>query len=195
MIEINLLPEEFRIAEKVEKKEVPLLKIGIGVAVMLAIVTVSFYFDYIGSSKKMKKVNATWLEVQPQSQILNNLKQEVEEVLKTERDFLAQFVTTERPLTFTLEWLSSYLPEAAWLTHTALEHKKDSVSLVVQGLCVSSKTMTSIEAIEKYLHDLKQKMPEAKLSLTTARQFEDDIEMTRFTAIFEWTFEKEEVAA
>lgn len=189
MIEINLLPEEFRIKEKVAKKEVPVIKIAIGAGVMLFILTISFYFDYLGAAKKMKVVDAKWVEVQPQAKVLNELKEEVEQVLKKEKDFLAQFVTTERPLTFTLQWLSEYLPGTAWLTHVSLEHKKDSVGLAIQGLCVSSKDKTSIEAIEEYLHELKQKMPQAKLSLTTARQFENDIETTRFTAVFEWAFD------
>ena len=75
MIEINLLPEEFWIQEQVEKKEVPVLKIGIGVGALLLILTVSFYFDYLGSSKKLKTVEAKWNEVQPQSKILSDLEQ------------------------------------------------------------------------------------------------------------------------
>jgi len=186
MIEINLLPEELRIKEKVPQKEVPVLKIAIGAGVFFVLLSILFYFDYLGAKSKLKKTNAQWVVVQPQSAVLNNLQVEVETLLKTERDFLDRFVAAELPLTFVLQWISDFLPEKAWLTGVRLENNSEKHNLVIRGLCLPSKDTSSIEFIETYLHHLKEKMPEARLSLTTARQMQENLELTQFTAIFEW---------
>ncbi len=186
MIEINLLPEEFRIKENVPQKEVPVLKIAIGGVVFFVLLSILFYFDYLGAKSKLKKSDAQWKVVQPQSKTLNDLQAEVENTLKTERDFLQRFVAADLPLTSVLQWLSDALPEKAWLTGVRLENSAEKHSLVVRGLCLPSKEQSSIEFIESYLHTLKEKMPEAKLSLTTARQIQDQVEVTQFTAIFDW---------
>ncbi|HTL48744.1 MAG TPA: hypothetical protein VL688_11860 [Verrucomicrobiae bacterium] len=186
MLEINLLPEEFRVKEKAQTTQLPLVKIGIAAGACLALLTVFFYFDYLGSNARLKKLDAEWKEVQPQAQVLNNLKNEVENVLKTEKDFLERFVTTQRPLTQVLEWLSGNLPESGWLTGVSLKHQAQKRDLVIQGLCLATKEKSSIESIELYLHQLKELMPETKLSLTTSRQIVENVELTQFTAIFQW---------
>lgn len=186
MIEINLLPEDLRIKEKVPQKEVPILKIAIGAVVFFVLLTFLFYFDYLGAKSKQKKTNAQWIVVQPQSAVLNKLQKEVEDELKTEKDFLTRFVAADVPLTSELQWISDFLPETAWLTGVRLENNAQNHSLVVRGLCVPSKTASSIESIETYLNSLKKNMSETKLSLTTARQLQDGMELTQFTAIFAW---------
>lgn len=191
MLSINLLPEEFRVKVKAPTPEIPALKIAVAAGVLFSIVTLFFYFDYLGSQGKLKKLDAEWKVVQPQAQELNNLKAELESTIKPESVFLKSFVTTERPLTQVLEWLSAQLPEAAWLTGVSLKHDAGKKTLVVQGLCLASKEQSSIEAIELYLHQLKESMPETKLSLTTSRQIFENVELTQFTAVFQWI--KEEV--
>lgn len=186
MITINLLPEELRIKEKVQQKEIPILKIALGAGIFFILLSILFYFDYLGAKAKLKKTNAQWVIVQPQSAVLNSLQSEVETVLKTEKDFLHRFVAAEMPLTHVLQWISDYLPERAWLTGVRLENNSDKHNLVIRGLCLPSKETSSIEFIEIYLHQLKEKMPKTKLSLTTARQIKDGMELTQFTAIFEW---------
>lgn len=190
MIEINLLPEEFRIKENASAKvDIPALKLAIGAGVLLVLLTAYFYVDFLLSAGKLKKLEARWREVQPQALVLNRLQSEVEGVLKTERDFLKLFVTNERPLTHTLTWLSEFLPETAWLTEVKMQHNAEASNLVVKGLCLPTKEKSSIEHIEDYLHQLKQRMQDAKLSLTTTRQIKDEIEVTQFVAVFDWSTE------
>lgn len=193
MIEINLLPEEFRVVEKKTKKKVeynvPKLKLIILGVGLFVLTTGWYYLGYLKYAKRYETLNREWTILQPQSQTLTNLKGEVENVLVEEKTFLTAFVATERPLTRTLQDLSDLLPENAWLTFVRLEHSAKEETLVVQGLCVSTKTATSIESIEIYLHELKKKMPKANLALTTARQYEEGVELTRFTASFTWKFE------
>ncbi len=184
MLQINLLPEEFRIKRK-STQEVPYIKIGIGVGVLFTILTVWFYIDYQAASGELKKMNAKWTTLQPQSAQLKALETEVESTLKPERDFLTKYVTTPKPLTYILVWFSELLPDTAWLTEVKMEQKEGKQNFFVKGLVVPSKTQSSIEVIEAFIHKLNEKLPEAKLSLTTTRQKIEQIEVTQFIANFD----------
>lgn len=191
MIEINLLPEEFRVREKKEKTEIPKKKLLIGGAALFSLFTISLFIDYRGSVSKLRSLEKQWAVVQPQAQVLNQLENEITNVLEPEKKFLQRFVTADRPLTHVMEWVSEFLPDSAWLTQIKMENTAEKNNLVVRGLALPTKEASSIEQIENYLNELKKKMPDASLSLTTARQIQDQIEMTQFTAIFEWpTMEK-----
>jgi len=185
MIKINLLPEEFREKEQKSSREIPILKIGIGAAALLAILTIWFYIDFLLSSSRLRELETKWKAVQPEALVLSQLKQEVEAVLKSERDFLAAHVANEEPLTHKLMWLSEFLPEMAWLSEIKLQNDLEGHTLMVKGLCLPSREKTSIQNIEDYLHQIKGKMPEVKLSLTTSRQIVEDTELTQFIALFD----------
>ena len=185
MITINLLPQEFRTHEKKSFK-IPALKWVAGAGVLFSILTLYFYFDFLGSRGRLKHLEDEWKVIQPQSVQLKKLEQEVSTELKPERDFLTQFVTAERPLTAFMIWLSEFLPETAWLNEVSMERKGEGGLLLVKGLALPSKTQSSIEQIEIYLHHLKEKMPDANLSLTTSRQKLQNVEVTQFIANFEW---------
>ena len=185
MIQINLLPEEFRIKPPDPKKG-QYLKIGIGVGSFVVLLTLYFFIDYCIVSKKIRDLDGKWKQVQPQSQELNALKTEVEGPLKQEQDFLQQFVTTQKPVTYLISWASELLPEGAWLEEIALSHDKEKVDFLLRGACMNSKGKTSIEQIEIYLQSLKQKMPDAKLTLKTSRIDIGQTELTQFVSNFDW---------
>lgn len=184
MLQVNLLPEEFRIKVK-NTQEVPYIKLALGGAVLFSILTLWFYIDYNHSQSELKKMTATWTTLQPQSAQLKALETEVETVLKPERNFLEKYVVTPKPMTFVLGWFSELLPDTAWLTEVKMEQKEGTQNIFVKGLVVPSKTQSSIEVIEKYIQQLKEKIPEAKLSLTTTRQKMEQIEVTQFIASFD----------
>lgn len=186
MIAINLLPEELRAKEKKITTEIPKKKLIIGAVVFFALLTAGLFWDYHASVSKLHKIEKQWAEVQPQAQVLNQLENEILNILSPEKKFLARFVTAERPLTYVLEWLSEFLPASAWLIQIRMENSPQKNNLVIRGLALPMKEVSSIEAIELYLNELKKKMPAASLSLTTARQFQEGVEVTQFTAIFEW---------
>jgi hypothetical protein len=184
MLRVNLLPEEFRVAKK-NTQEVPYLKIAAGAAVLFSILTVWFYIDYNHSKGELKKMNATWATLQPQSAQLKALESEVESTLKPERTFLEKYVVTPKPMTYVLSWLSELLPDTAWLTEVKMEQKDGTQNIFVKGLVIPSKTQSSIEVIEGFIQKLKEKLPDAKLSLTTTRQKIEQLEVTQFIANFD----------
>ena len=185
MITINLLPEEM-LASKTKGHKIPVRKVGAGAGILFAVLTVCFYVDFLVASVRLRKLESQWNTLQPQSLGLKKLQGEVEGELKSERDFLKGSVTAEKPLTHLLLWVSEFLPESAWLTELQLDRAGEGGEFLVKGLCLPSKGRSSIEQIETYLHQLKGKMPDAVLSLTTTRQKIEGAELTQFTAHFGW---------
>ena len=190
MIRINLLPAEFRIVEKKRgpafQTSLPVFKIGVGTGVFIILLTVFFYVDFLFSSAKLGKLNSKWEQIQPQALKLNQLRAQVEEVLKPERDFILQYIQTPKPLTYLLMWASEFLPENAWLTELKLEHDDKGTHFLVRGLCLSTKDKSSIEQIEMFIQSLKAKLDTSQINLTTTRQNIKDIQLAQFTSIFTW---------
>lgn len=185
MLTINLLPTEFRVQKK-NTVQLPYLKYAIIGGIVFMLVTVSFYFDYLAAVREFAEVEKTWKTLQPQSTQLKALENEVETVIKPERNFLSRHVVTGRPMTGFMVSLSELLPETAWLTEVKMEQKDGNQSLFLKGIVLPNKNSSGIEAVEKYVHDLQGKVPEAKLSLTTTRQKISTLEVTQFIANFEW---------
>lgn len=189
MIRINLLPEEFRVQEK-KSQRLPVIQIGIGTAVVMVILTLFFYFDFLSSSARLAELEKEWQGIQPQALVLNKLRSEVEGVLKPEKDFIERYVDNVRPLAKMLEWNSEFLPVGAWLTEVKLEHDDKGLHFLVKGLCLPLKGKTAIEQIEAYAQSLKNKMPKAQLNLTTTRQSFEDVQLVQFVMRFSWVAEK-----
>lgn len=185
MITINLLPEEFRAAEKKSSKY-PVIPIAIGAGVLFILLTIFFYFDYISANISLNKLNKESVTILPQSQRLKQLDTEVQEILKPENVFLNRFVTADRPATPMLSWVSEFLPPAAWLTELKLTREGEGGKIFIKGMSIPTKEKSSIEQIEAYVHQLKAKMPDANLSLTTSRQNIKNVEVTEFVANLEW---------
>ena len=185
MITINLLPEEFRTQPKSETS-VSYLKIAAVFGVLIFFLNAYFYADFLKAKGELKKVQAQWAALQPQAAELKKLEEEVEKNLKPEKDFLENFVTVKRPLTSLMGWTSEVLPESLWLTELQMEREGEGGYFLIKGLALSSKEKSSIDAIEIYLHRLKEKMPDSNLSLTTTRQTLEGRELTQFTAHFDW---------
>ncbi len=185
MIAINLLPEELRIKEKKIPK-IPALKIAAGVGVVFVLLTLIFYIDFLMAKSKLGKLEKEWQTIQPQHQKLISLEQEVETKLKPENQFLNRFVTADRPLTHMMNWANEFLPSTMWLIEFKLERVGEGGKLFVKGLALPSKDKSSIEFIETYVHQLKEKITNANLSLTTTRQKIKNVELTQFIATYDW---------
>ncbi len=185
MITVNLLPQEFRVQPK-STKHLHYLKLAVAFGILFALLTVYFYIDLLFANAKLKKIQAQWEKIQPQSAELKKLQDTVENTLKPEKIFLESFVTSQRPLTSFMIWASELLPDNIWLKEFQMERKQDGGLFFLKGLALPSKEKSSIEAIEIYLHHLKEKVPEANLSLTTTRQILEEKELTQFLANFKW---------
>ncbi len=185
MITINLLPQEFRPQLKSEQR-IPYLKIAAICGILFAVLTIYFYVDLLLANAKLKRIQAAWAKIQPQSIALKKLEDTVEKTLNPEKNFLEGFVTVQKPLTLFMVWASELLPDGVWLTEFSMERKQEGGHLFIKGLALPSKEKSSIESIEIYLHQLKEKIPDANLSLTTTRQTLEEKELTQFTAHFDW---------
>ncbi|MBI3314152.1 MAG: hypothetical protein HYZ83_07960 [Candidatus Omnitrophica bacterium] len=185
MIQINLLPEEFRVREKKTSK-IPVVKIAVGIGIFTAVLTGIFYLDFLIGSAQLGKLEKRWNQVQPEALSLNQLRNDVEVILKPEKEFFEQYVDTSTSLTSLMMWVNQVLPEAAWLTELKLEYGEKGVEFLIKGLCLSTKDKSGIEQVETFAQALKAKMPHANLNLTTTRQELEGNQLTQFTILFNW---------
>lgn len=185
MITINLLPQELRHETKTTR-QIPAKKVAIAAGAVFILLTLFFDIDLLLSHSKLRSLEKKWIELQPGSDGLKRLQSEVDSQLKPEKEFMDKYVTSPKPMTFILIWLSEFLPETTWLTEVTMERKGEGCDLLLRGLALPSKEKSSIEHIEEYLNHLQEKIPESKLSLTTTRQEIEQVELTQFTAHFTW---------
>lgn len=189
MITINLLPEEYRVREKKMPGGRAFTLTFLGASVFL-LLTVFFFIDLLMSQAQLRGLEKEWRVLKPQADELKKLQTEVETKLKPEQNFFDAYVTTQKPLTYLLSWVSETLPDQIWLGEVKMERKEETAELFIKGYALSSKTQSSIQAIEAYLNQLKLKITDATLSLTTTRQSLEGHELTQFFASFEWGVKK-----
>lgn len=185
MIRINLLPEEFRVSKKKIAK-LPIIKAAAGVGIAFAVLTALFYIDYLVALAQRSQVQRRWEQIQPETLSLNQLRNDVEEILKPEKEFFEQYVDTATSLANLMMWVSQYLPEAAWLTELKLEYGEKGAEFLVKGLCLPTKEKSGIEQVEGYTQQIKEKMPSTNLNLTTTRQELEGNQLTQFVILFNW---------
>lgn len=188
MITINLLPEELRVTVKKTggsgKNQV--VRIVILLVAIFVLITLFFYVNFLTVSAKYSSVDKEWDKKRPEYKALTQLRDDIDGELKTEKDFMENFVTTHQPLTYILQWASEFLPENAWLSEVNMLREQGVGKLVVRGSAFSSKEKSSIAVIEEYLQHLKNNLPQGTLSLTTTRIEIGAIPITQFNATYTW---------
>ncbi len=187
MILVNLLPPEFRKQTTRLGGTWPsqsLLKIlGAG---FLAL-TLFFYVQYLFEIREFKKLNKEWMGLQEEVRRVDQIKTDMESGSKGERTFLERYIASSFRTTAILSSVSQLIPDSIWLVEVKILRQPKENTLLLKGVSVPSREKSSVQAIEKYLKDLKEKFPSgAELVLTTSRQQKDRSELTLFTAVFKW---------
>lgn len=151
MIEINLIPEEFKI--KVKKSSAPDIKrmlylIPLGIIILL-LAHISLGVSNVSLNSKYRVLNAKWKELEPQRK-----KWEVsnkENLLLIEEDNISQQLLSER-----ISWadklnkLSLRLPSGIWFNEIVLLNKEFTLKAVVFSLAKEEMGL-----INKFLTSLK----------------------------------------
>lgn len=185
MITINLLPEEFRVKEKAKLK-IPGLPIILIFSGFFLIMTGILYLDYLHSNIRYAELQKEWGIIQPKSNQVKRVKDEIEKTIKAEEMFFNTSITTDKPITQVLSGLSENLPETAWLIELRVDRAADKVRIFLKGLVLPSEEKSSIELIENYLRQFKEEIGGAAMNLTTTRQKMGEANLTLFTANLEW---------
>lgn len=185
MITINLLPEEFRAKEKKQLK-IPGLPILLVLGAFFLLLTSILYVDYLHSNIKLRQVEKDLSVIQPKSNQVMKIKDEIEKSIKAETNFFNSYVVFDKPVTTVLSSLSAKLPETAWLIELRVERNGEKVRIFLKGLVLPSEDKSSIELIETYLREFKDEIGGAAMNLTTTRQRMGDANLTLFTANLEW---------
>lgn len=187
MILINLLPPEFRKAEPTQSQvwRNPWLLKGAGLSFLA--LTFFFYVQYLFNVQTLKKLQTRWPTIHAEAQRVSQIKTEIEGGIKSEENFLEHYVSSPFHTTQILSAVSELLPDSMWLVELKVSRKPEKNSILLKGLSHASGRHSSIQEIEKYLRDLKEKLPsDTRLVLTTSRQQKEKMELTLFTADFEW---------
>ena len=188
MILVNLLPPELRRGGGIH----PLLRDQRRMAVLggglLVFLTMIFYLQYQLDLRTLKELQNRWSSLQKDVQRVTELQKEMEKGAKGEKQFLDRYVTSSFPVTTILSAVSEFLPDSIWLVELKVLRQPKENTFLLKGFSVPFEHRSSIQDIEKYLHDIKEKFPaKAELILTTSRQTKENRELTLFTAVFKWS--------
>lgn len=155
---------------------------------MFAALTVFFYVQYQLGLGTLRELKNRWAFLQKDVQRVTQLQREMEEGVKGEGQFLDRYVTSSFPVTTILSAASEFLPASIWLVELKVSRQPKENTLLLKGFSVPFEHRSSIQDIEKYLHDIKEKFPpKTELILTTSRQTKENRELTLFTAVFKWS--------
>ncbi|MBU3933380.1 MAG: hypothetical protein KKH11_01775, partial [Candidatus Omnitrophica bacterium] len=142
MIEIDLLPQEFRTKKKayltqIPKKEIILAVLGCLVLFHLFLISLTAM-----SAKRLKGLKGTWQELAPKRERLDGLKKQLSEI--NARIPLFEQVIKNRILwSKKLNQLSELMVSGIWLNELSVETKKAQAKgqplkyLIIQGSCAS----------------------------------------------------------
>lgn len=188
MILINLLPPELRKKRYSQLAVLRDRRFILVVSAVFSFLTLLFYLQYQIDLGNLRVLRDKWQLIEKDVQRVAELKKTMEEGSTKERVFLEQHVTTPFPVTAILSAVSVFLPDSIWLVELKITRKPAENSLLLKGLSLPNVRRSSIQDIEKYLRDLKEKFPPGtELILTTSRQVKDSRELTLFTAVFKWS--------
>lgn len=185
MILINLLPPElknrqYKIIPSISPLVIPLV-------FLVVCLTFWSYIVYQSGRQEVKILESRWESMTNDLRRVAQLKQDIEEKYKIERALLEKSVAPAFPNTAFLTETSALLPMTIWFLELKISRMEADNSFLLKGLSLPGKQNSSIQEVENYLRDLKEKLPEkAELSLTTTRQRSEGAELTLFTAIYTW---------
>lgn len=188
MILINLLPPELRQGTGFHPLFRDRRKVATGGGVLFVALTLIFYLQYQLSLKTVKELEGRWHSFQKDIQRVTEFEGTMERGARGEKRFLDQYVTSALPVTTILSAVSEFLPDSIWLVELKVSRQAKENTFLLKGFSLPFGHRSSIQDIEKYLRDIKEKFPpKTELILTTSRQTRENRELTLFTAIFKWS--------
>jgi len=187
VILINLLPAELRKESAARASLLQNKWLLNGLAVGFLLSTFFLHLQYQVVRVEHKRLLEEWAVLEKDSSRVTQLKTQIEQGAKSERDFLQNYVNSPFSTTMILSSVSQLLPLSVWLLELKVTRLGTENTFLLKGISLPGKQGTSIQDIEKYLSELKDKFPpRTEIVLTTSRQVKEDRELTLFTAVFKW---------
>ena len=150
--------------------------------------TLVFYIQYHLSRKTLTGLQTHWVSLQKDVLRVSQLQTGLENGGRKEKDFLEHYVVSPLPLTIILNSINKFLPDSVWVIELKISREPQGSTFLLKGLSLPADGRSSIQDIEKYLRDIKEKFPEGtEVVLTTSRQTKEGKELTLFSAIFKWS--------
>lgn len=159
MIEINLLPQDFRKKEKsylarIPRKEMFLAVLGCLVLFHLFLISLTAM-----SARRLKSLKKTWQELAPKRERLDGLKKQLSEI-NARIPLFEQLIKDRILWSKKLHQLSESIVSGVWLNELSLETKemqaKGQLSkyLIIRGSC-ASRTKDEPALIGRFMQNLK----------------------------------------
>lgn len=188
MILVNLVPPEFRGRASHRWNLRSAKGVPLGFAVLFLVLTAIFYFQYLVTLREVKAYRQEWLSLQNDVMRVEETRRQMDAGSRGERTFLEEHILPLFRITSLLSAVSDLLPETVWLVELRVGREQGTDSFVLKGASLPLRGQSSVSEIEKYLGNLKEKLPQnTELVLTTSRQQNEKGELTLFTAAFKWT--------
>lgn len=187
MISINLLPHEFRKVTVFTQRTWLRPRYMKLAGCIFVLITIIFYIQFLFYVKTYSGLQKKWPALYANAQRVAQIRNEVQGGIKSERDFIAQYLVSPLSTTVILSAISEFLPSSMWLVEVKLTRQPKENIFILKGLTHSEKGRTGMQEVEKYLKLVKEKFPpETRLTVTTSHQERERVELTFFTAIFKW---------
>jgi Tfp pilus assembly protein PilN len=161
MIEINLLPEEFRKRQIKFKLEIP-PRLIIGGLVTILLIHLSLAIITSVRKIQLDNLNKRFPEIEAKRRAYDNLKKEIE-ILEKNKSVLEQ-LKVETLWSKKLNFISDNIPKGVWLRK--LSFSKDKFK--IEGSCVSKK-FDETERIRNFLNKLRSEFGNLELGALTRR--------------------------
>jgi len=160
MIEINLLPQEFRKKGKsylarIPKKEMVLAVLGCLVLFHLFLISLTAM-----SAKRLKSLKKAWQELAPEKERLDGLKKQLSEI-NARIPLFEQLIKNRILWSEKLNQLSESIVSGVWLNELSLVTKEAQAKgqlskyLIIQGSC-ASRTKDEPALIGRFMQNLKE---------------------------------------
>lgn len=162
MIEINLLPEEFRRREIKFKLEIPKNLI---LKVLGGIVSIHLILGIITFIRKLQldNLNKRFPKIEAEKRTYDSLKKEME-ILEKNISFFNQLETKKILWSKKLNFISDHIPKGVWLRELSLSKDK----FKIEGSCVSRR-FDEIEKIRNFLNKLREEFRDLESGAFTRR--------------------------
>ena len=148
MITINLLPQEFRKAEK--KETVPVSLVIVGVVVVMVVLHVLFGVLGLYKKAQLAYLEKKWTGEQAHFKEVSDLKKELEEK-KRKADALKGFVVRDVYWTDFFNTINRAVPKGLWLNRLSVSDQ----GLVIEG-SVFSFNIDQVALVNKFFDELKK---------------------------------------
>lgn len=192
MIQINLVPEEYRIREY---RRTPIFSIALSFSVIfLVYVGVNGIFQHIKARKQIRIAESNLKAMESTAEEVKALSKKLTDKLKPEVVTISTLLTNEINWAQVLYLISKKVPNNVWLSSLEVNDTSESWTLTLTGFALPVTQAAAIATVGEFTTKVKWEMitlltregidPDIELLTTTKQKQADRIEIVEFKASY-----------